>query len=125
MSDNKMLLPCPFCGGEVSVAFGGDEAGAHYFITRGYGKNACKCRVFMEGEKFDKESKPKEYERHKAELIRQWNKRFKKKNCSTCKWYATFGGVCCNRKSEYWAYFRCLDDTCEEWEEIDDDLFTA
>lgn len=75
MSDRKKLLPCPFCGGDVSVALGGDEADVHYFITRGYGKNACKCRVFMEGEKFDKVSESEVYARHKAELIEAWNRR--------------------------------------------------
>ena len=40
-----------------------------------------------------------------------------KKYCCTCKWYAEFEGVCCNGDSEYRADFRCLDDTCEEWEE--------
>lgn len=37
------------------------------------------------------------------------------KYCSTCKWYASFEGVCCNGDSNYCADFRCLDDTCEEW----------
>lgn len=39
-----------------------------------------------------------------------------KKYCCTCKWYAEYEGVCCNRKSEHLYDFRCLDDTCEEWE---------
>lgn len=40
-----------------------------------------------------------------------------KKYCSTCKWYAEHEGVCCNGSSEHRADFRCLDDTCEKWEE--------
>lgn len=40
-----------------------------------------------------------------------------KQYCSTCKRYALFEGVCCNGESEYCADFRCLDDTCDKWEE--------
>lgn len=42
----------------------------------------------------------------------------KKKYCCTCKWYEIDVGVCVNGDSEYRADFRCLDDTCMEWEEI-------
>lgn len=42
-----------------------------------------------------------------------------KKYCSTCKWYETFNGVCFNGDSEHRADFTCLDDTCEEWEGIE------
>lgn len=45
-----------------------------------------------------------------------------KKYCCTCKWYAEYEGVCCNGKSEHRADFRCLDDTCEEWEQDADNL---
>ena len=41
--------------------------------------------------------------------------------CCTCKWYATYEGVCCNGDSEHCADFRCLDDSCECWEEIKDE----
>ena len=37
--------------------------------------------------------------------------------CETCKWYAEFEGVCCNADSEWTADFRCLNDTCDCWEE--------
>lgn len=37
--------------------------------------------------------------------------------CKTCRWYATFEGVCCNGDSEHRADFRLKDETCEEWEE--------
>lgn len=40
-----------------------------------------------------------------------------KKYCSTCKWYSVDEGVCCNRDSDFRADFRCLDDSCELWEE--------
>ena len=43
-----------------------------------------------------------------------------KQSCSTCKWYAEYEGVCCNGESEFRADFRNLDDTCEEWEELDE-----
>lgn len=39
------------------------------------------------------------------------------KCCGTCDWYAEFEGVCTNGDSEYRADFRCLDDTCDCWEE--------
>lgn len=41
--------------------------------------------------------------------------------CCTCKWYALEEGVCCNYGSEYCADFRCLDDSCECWEGIEND----
>lgn len=41
--------------------------------------------------------------------------------CCTCKWYATYEGVCCNGGSEHRADFRCLDDSCECWEGIEND----
>ncbi len=44
------------------------------------------------------------------------NEAMTKKYCSTCKWYDTDEGVCCNGYSEYRADFRTLDDTCEKWE---------
>jgi len=39
------------------------------------------------------------------------------KCCGTCAWYAEFEGVCCNADSEWTADFRCLNDTCDCWEE--------
>lgn len=42
----------------------------------------------------------------------------KRKYCSTCRWYELFSGVCCNGHSEYRADFRCMDDTCEKWQEV-------
>ena len=40
--------------------------------------------------------------------------------CKTCRWYATFEGVCCNGDSVHRADFRSEDDWCEEWEERHD-----
>lgn len=45
-----------------------------------------------------------------------------KRYCGNCKWYATFEGVCCNGNSEHRANFLCLDDICEEWEEIESEM---
>ena len=42
-----------------------------------------------------------------------------KKYCCTCKWYAEFEGVCCNADSKWTADFRCLDDSCDCWEDKD------
>ena len=39
------------------------------------------------------------------------------KRCATCRWYASFEGVCCNGASEYRADFTEPEDCCEEWEE--------
>ncbi len=44
-----------------------------------------------------------------------------KEYCSTCQWYELFSGVCCNGSSKHVADFRCLDDTCEEWQEVKKD----
>lgn len=41
--------------------------------------------------------------------------------CCTCKWYALEEGVCCNGESKHRADFRCLDDSCECWEGIEND----
>ena len=38
------------------------------------------------------------------------------KRCSTCRWYASFEGVCCNGDSEWRADFRDADQGCEKWE---------
>lgn len=65
--------PCPFCGGEVSIALCGDGFDAWWFITRGHGENACKCRLFMESEKFNKDSEMADFVAD--DLIAAWNRR--------------------------------------------------
>lgn len=67
------LKPCPFCGGEVSIALCGDGFDAWWFITRGHGENACKCRLFMESEKFNKDSEMADFVAD--DLIAAWNRR--------------------------------------------------
>ena len=64
---------CPFCGGEVSIALCGDGFDAWWFITRGHGENACKCRLFMESEKFNKDSEMADFVAD--DLIAAWNRR--------------------------------------------------
>ena len=68
-----ILNPCPFCGGEVSIALCGDGFDAWWFITRGHGENACKCRLFMESEKFNKDSEMADF--IADDLIAAWNRR--------------------------------------------------
>lgn len=41
------------------------------------------------------------------------------KCCATCRWYASFEGVCCNGDSEWRADFRDNDQGCEHWENSD------
>ena len=69
----EQLKPCPFCGGEVSIALCGDGFDAWWFITRGHGENACKCRLFMESEKFNKDSEMADFVAD--DLIAEWNRR--------------------------------------------------
>lgn len=66
------LLPCPFCGGGVSIALTGDGMHKHWFVTRGIGDHPCKCRVFMESQEFFHEHNTTTY---KKELIKAWNAR--------------------------------------------------
>ena len=72
------LLPCPFCGGEVSIALCGDGFDEWWFITRGHGKNACKCRLFMESEKFNNDSEMADF--IADDLIAAWNRRAQPEN---------------------------------------------
>ena len=48
------LKPCPFCGGEVSMALTGCGTTNWVFITRGNSKTKknCKCRLFMESDRY-------------------------------------------------------------------------
>jgi hypothetical protein len=69
---------CPFCGGEVSIALCGDGFDARWFITRGHGENACKCRLFMESEKFNKDSEMADFVAD--DLIAAWNRRAQPEN---------------------------------------------
>lgn len=36
--------------------------------------------------------------------------------CSNCRWFETYTGVCCNGDSEHRADFRSKTDYCDRWE---------
>lgn len=76
---NKKLKPCPFCGGEVAIALGGNDDEQWYFITRGNGESKCTCKLFMNSDKFYKDDEEETKMEAKSDLINQWNKRFIKK----------------------------------------------
>ena len=42
-------------------------------------------------------------------------------NCKTCRKHDDFTWACFNCDSEHCAYFRCLDDSFECWEDIGND----
>lgn len=73
MSETK-LKPCPFCGGEVTIALIGDK-NTRWFVTRGFGKNKCTCRVFMESEQMPRDASKWTRETIKRELAKKWNTR--------------------------------------------------
>jgi hypothetical protein len=62
------LKRCPFCGGEVAI----DEASGYLtswmLITRGNGKNECKCRVFMESKLYNSDCSEADKEKIKKTL---------------------------------------------------------
>ena len=41
------LKPCPFCGGEVTIAEGGYRQTRWMFVTRGNKENRCNCYVIL------------------------------------------------------------------------------
>lgn len=71
------LKRCPFCGGEVAIAEVGDYLRRWMSITRGNGKNGCKCRVFMESKTYSFDYSAADKEKIKKDLIEAWNKRYK------------------------------------------------
>ena len=76
MSD---LKPCPFCGGEVSMALTGHGTTNWVFITRGNSKTKknCKCRLFMESDRYfiDCMDSKEAATRARNELTEAWNRR--------------------------------------------------
>ena len=68
------LKLCPFCGGSVSIAKGGDNF-MYWFVTRGIDKNRCTCRLFMESDEFPANAPKNVQLRFKKELIEAWNRR--------------------------------------------------
>lgn len=75
MVEMDNLKPCPFCGGEVAIAEVGDYLRSWMSITRGNGKNGCKCRVFMESKLYNSDYSEADKEKIKKDLIEAWNKR--------------------------------------------------
>ena len=71
------LKRCPFCGGEVAIDEASDCLTSWMFITRGNGKNGCKCRVFMESMLYSSDCSEADKENIKKDLIEAWNKRYK------------------------------------------------
>lgn len=75
----EKLKPCPFCGGEVSMALTGHASQNWFFITRGHSKDKpnCKCRVFMNSERYfiDCMDVKEAQERAQKDLIKAWNTR--------------------------------------------------
>ena len=70
----KELKPCPFCGGEVTIALKGD-CYEQWFVTRGFQSNRCTCRVFMESECFSEDASDLHKSNAKNKLIEAWNRR--------------------------------------------------
>ncbi len=70
----EQLKPCPFCGGEVAIALKGDRT-TRWFVTRGFGKNKCTCRVFMESELMPRDASKWTKDTVKRELAEKWNTR--------------------------------------------------
>ena len=71
------LKRCPFCGGEVAIDEARDYLTSWMLITRGNGKNGCKCRVFMESKLYSSDCSEAYIEKIKKSLIDAWNKRYK------------------------------------------------
>ena len=73
------LKPCPFCGGEVSIALTGQGIINWLFVTRGHSKinKNCNCRVFIESDRFYINHDNVDSEREKAmhNLVEAWNRR--------------------------------------------------
>lgn len=76
----EKLKPCPFCGGDVRIVkassvFCVEEPIINYYmITRGRGKNGCRCRFVMESDRFYITDR-KLARIAKANLIEAWNRR--------------------------------------------------
>ena len=69
------LKPCPFCGGEVTIAETGADTKKRMYISRAHGENKCSCRILMESGEYWFGCPEKDKERIRANLIEAWNKR--------------------------------------------------
>ena len=106
MSEREELKPCPFCGGEVSIALHSDEFGDFWWsVQRGPNDaTACRCRLFMESDaKFcldvyegeSAEGSPWAMEL-KSRLVKKWNARTPEQAIA-----ATLGGGECVPHGEW------------------------
>ena len=94
-ADETILLPCPLCGGDMSVALHGDEFGWRWWaVQRGTDDaTACKCRLFVESDaRFSLDNDDDAYSDAHAltlrdRLIEKWNTRADSGNvtCGQCK----------------------------------------
>ena len=75
------LKPCPFCGGEVTIAVTGYKSENCFFVTRGHSKTRknCKCRVFMESEPYERGDDDLR-EKVRSDLADAWNRRANDEN---------------------------------------------
>ena len=70
------LSKCPFCGGSVSLYETGEDGWWWYYIATGRNqKTRCRCRVFMESQKYSELAGDKEKAAIKTLLIENWNRR--------------------------------------------------
>ena len=69
------LKRCPFCGGEVAIAELGDYLISWMSITRGNGKNGCKCRVIEF--RMNNSGEIEIIHDGRKDTIEAWNKRYK------------------------------------------------
>lgn len=70
MSEYK-LKPCPFCGGEVTIAEGGYRQTRWMYVTRGNKENRCNCYVIMESKTYDFDSSEMEKRKSKPTLSKR------------------------------------------------------
>jgi hypothetical protein len=70
----KILKPCPFCSGEVSLKICGEHDYHWYLISRA-NRSKCVCRVFMGSEKFDEFTTDEKKEQIRNDLVETWNRR--------------------------------------------------
>lgn len=71
--NNSILMPCPHCGGSVSMYQTCGDSYDYYYITSSHvGKKPCKCKIYMESEPFDPENNEEKMWVRKK-LIAKWN----------------------------------------------------
>ena len=70
------LKRCPFCGKKVTIASMSDED-EHWFYVHGVFRDDdhCRCRVFMESEKFRDGATNAEIAAVRHDLVMKWNRR--------------------------------------------------